>query len=154
MKKIVALLFAILMTLTMGMTVYAQPAEIDDLEDIMIVRGDPDIIMANDSCPHPSLVRITENEVRYVKASGSLHKVEEYFTARCSECMKYQKEIIDSQVVESHTMVLITSKCDEINKKHLYVYSCQGLCNYEEQITVNCSTIHAIEDAADNTMVE
>ena len=118
------------------------------MEALEVIPSDSDIIMPMANCSHPSLVRITENSVRYVSVSGSFHTKEEYFTARCSECMKYQKEIIDSQVLEQHTMVLVISVCNEVTKKHRYVYVCQGKCNYQEEITLNCPGFH--EDSIEN----
>lgn len=142
MKKNVALLLALLMMLTMGMTAYAQPAENDVLEDQKIDPKDSDMIMPMRDCPHPKLVRITANALRYVSVSGSLHTKDKYFTARCSECMNYQMEIVDSQVVEPHTMVLAISACDSETKKHYYVYTCQGKCEYRDEFTTNCPGIH------------
>ncbi len=87
-------------------------------------------------------MRITANLTRYVKISGALHSKEEYFTARCSACVKYQKEMIDSQVIEPHSMQLVISDCDTQAKKHRYVYKCKGKCNYEEEVLVNCPGMH------------
>lgn len=147
MKRIAVLLLAILMMSTTGMNVYAQTAETEDLEAPKVIPGDSDVIMPMCDCSHQSLVRITKNSVRYVSVSGSFHTKEEYFTARCSECMQYQNEIINSQVVEPHTMVLVISNCDFETKKHLYVYRCLYKCNYRDEITLNCLGIHEVEGA-------
>lgn len=142
MKKSVTLLLALSIMFAMGMTVYTQSAENDVWEDQEIVPNDSDIIMPMESCIHPSLVRITAKSARYVSVTGSLHTKEEYFTARCSECMEHQEEIIDSQVVEPHTMVLVISECNSETKKHHYVYACQGKCNYRDEYTLDCPGIH------------
>ncbi len=142
MKKMIALLLLLSMLLSVCATVYA-------CEKNSAVHLAPVEFTANDAggarrgnCSHPNLVRITANSTRYVKISGALHSKEEYFTARCSECMKCEKEIINSQEIEPHSLQLVISECNTNLKKHRYVYKCNGKCNYEEEVTVNCPGMH------------
>lgn len=146
MKTIVALLLALSMMLSIGMCESAQDTMNDvDAVHKLVPQNDEMNMTRDGNCKHPNLVRITENAQRYVKVSGSLHTKEEYFTARCSECLKYKKEIIDSQVVEPHTMVLIVSDCIKEDQLHRYVYECKNKCNYRDEVTLNCPGIHEQE---------
>ena len=96
------------------------------------------------NCKHLYLVRITPNAVRYIN-NGATHIRQEYFTARCYDCEKYEKEIVDKQEISPHVMSLIISDCDAINKTHRYVYKCVGYCGYEESTTLLCPGTHEEE---------